>query len=157
MWCHTRWEDQHAWNWGRNKWDKSSLWVRTPCSTALFSQELHNSLFIQYIWSQANHILCAFFLSWFNIFSFISLDDIPSSINDLCRATRNPYDISKIAGGSSSGSAAVVAAGLCPVALGVDGGGNLFKNNNIIRKHQITLCRKTYFYHICFIVLYFFL
>lgn len=90
-------------------------------------------------------------------FSFISLDDIPSSINDLCRATRNPYDISKIAGGSSSGSAAVVAAGLCPVALGVDGGGNLFKNNNIIRKHQITLCRKTYFYHICFIVLYFFL
>lgn len=59
-------------------------------------------------------------------FSFISLDDVPSSINDLCRATRNPYDISKIAGGSSSGSAAVVAAGLCPVALGVDGGGNLF-------------------------------
>lgn len=39
------------------------------------------------------------------------------------RATRNPYDRSKITGGSSSGSAAVVAAGLCPVALGVDGGG----------------------------------
>ena len=39
------------------------------------------------------------------------------------RATRNPYDPGKIAGGSSSGSAAVVAAGLCPVALGVDGGG----------------------------------
>ncbi|KAF4403580.1 hypothetical protein G4B88_002433, partial [Cannabis sativa] len=39
----------------------------------------------------------------------------------LC-ATRNPYDPNKISGGSSSGSAAVVAAGLCPVALGVDGG-----------------------------------
>jgi len=39
------------------------------------------------------------------------------------RATRNPYDANKIAGGSSSGSAAVVSAGLCPVALGVDGGG----------------------------------
>lgn len=43
-----------------------------------------------------------------------------------CRATRNPHDRSKIAGGSSSGSAAVVASGLCPVALGVDGGGNLY-------------------------------
>lgn len=36
---------------------------------------------------------------------------------------RNPYDIKKISGGSSSGSAAVVSAGLCPIALGVDGGG----------------------------------
>lgn len=40
-----------------------------------------------------------------------------------CRVTRNPYDPYKIAGGSSSGSASVVSAGLCPVALGVDGGG----------------------------------
>lgn len=40
-----------------------------------------------------------------------------------CRVTRNPYDRSKVSGGSSSGSAAVVSAGLCPVALGVDGGG----------------------------------
>ncbi|EEF26645.1 glutamyl-tRNA(gln) amidotransferase subunit A, putative, partial [Ricinus communis] len=40
-------------------------------------------------------------------------------------ATRNPYDANKISGGSSSGSAAVVAAGLCPVALGVDGGGSV--------------------------------
>lgn len=43
--------------------------------------------------------------------------------NNLCRATRNPYDPTRIAGGSSSGSAAVVSAGLCPAALGVDGGG----------------------------------
>ncbi|KOM37868.1 hypothetical protein LR48_Vigan03g125000 [Vigna angularis] len=39
--------------------------------------------------------------------------------------TRNPYDTSKIAGGSSSGSASLVSAGLCPVALGVDGGGSV--------------------------------
>lgn len=39
------------------------------------------------------------------------------------RTTRNPHDTSRITGGSSSGSAAVVCAGLCPVALGVDGGG----------------------------------
>jgi len=41
----------------------------------------------------------------------------------LCRSAMNPYNAGKIAGGSSSGSAAVVCAGLCPVALGVDGGG----------------------------------
>jgi len=40
-----------------------------------------------------------------------------------CRPARNPYDSSKIAGGSSSGSASLVSAGLCPVTLGVDGGG----------------------------------
>ncbi|TKY60468.1 Fatty acid amide hydrolase [Spatholobus suberectus] len=48
-----------------------------------------------------------------------------SGINPHYGATRNPYDTNKIAGGSSSGSAAVVSAGLCPVALGVDGGGSV--------------------------------
>ncbi|KAK7318402.1 hypothetical protein RJT34_03102 [Clitoria ternatea] len=48
-----------------------------------------------------------------------------SGINPHYGAARNPYDPSKIAGGSSSGSAAVVSAGLCPVALGVDGGGSV--------------------------------
>jgi Asp-tRNA(Asn)/Glu-tRNA(Gln) amidotransferase A subunit family amidase len=42
----------------------------------------------------------------------------------LYRPTRNPYDSKKIAGGSSGGSASLVSAGLCPVALGVDGGGS---------------------------------
>ncbi|RWR82120.1 fatty acid amide hydrolase isoform X2 [Cinnamomum micranthum f. kanehirae] len=48
-----------------------------------------------------------------------------SGINPHYGATRNPYDTGKVAGGSSSGSAAVVSAGLCPVALGVDGGGSV--------------------------------
>ncbi|WOL00874.1 fatty acid amide hydrolase-like isoform X2 [Canna indica] len=48
-----------------------------------------------------------------------------SGINPHYGATRNPCDISKISGGSSSGSAAIVCAGLCPVALGVDGGGSV--------------------------------
>ncbi|KAL2553230.1 Fatty acid amide hydrolase [Forsythia ovata] len=48
-----------------------------------------------------------------------------SGINPHYGATRNPYNSSKITGGSSSGSAAVVAAGLCPVALGIDGGGSV--------------------------------
>ncbi|XP_060188025.1 fatty acid amide hydrolase-like isoform X2 [Lycium barbarum] len=48
-----------------------------------------------------------------------------SGINPHYGTTRNPYNIGRIAGGSSSGSAAVVAAGLCPAALGVDGGGSV--------------------------------
>ncbi|KAH9625862.1 hypothetical protein KSS87_009971, partial [Heliosperma pusillum] len=48
-----------------------------------------------------------------------------TGINPHYGATRNPYNTSRITGGSSSGSAAVVCAGLCPVALGVDGGGSV--------------------------------
>ncbi|XP_011624340.1 fatty acid amide hydrolase isoform X2 [Amborella trichopoda] len=48
-----------------------------------------------------------------------------SGINPHYGVTRNPYDSTKVSGGSSSGSAAVVSAGLCPVALGVDGGGSV--------------------------------
>jgi Asp-tRNA(Asn)/Glu-tRNA(Gln) amidotransferase A subunit family amidase len=40
-------------------------------------------------------------------------------------ATRNPHEPTHASGGSSSGSAAAVAAGLCPVALGADGGGSI--------------------------------
>ena len=39
--------------------------------------------------------------------------------------TRNPYDPGHYTGGSSSGPGAAVAAGLCPVALGADGGGSI--------------------------------
>lgn len=38
---------------------------------------------------------------------------------------RNPYDVLHHTGGSSSGSASAVAAGLCPLSVGADGGGSV--------------------------------
>lgn len=45
--------------------------------------------------------------------------------NPLYGTCPNPYDPSRLAGGSSSGSAAAVAAGLIPAALGTDTGGSV--------------------------------
>jgi len=45
--------------------------------------------------------------------------------NPIHGTPRNPYALDRYTGGSSSGPAAAVAAGLCPVALGADGGGSI--------------------------------
>lgn len=49
----------------------------------------------------------------------------PNGLNVHYGPVRNPYHPDHDTGGSSSGSAAAVAAGICPVAVGADGGGSI--------------------------------
>jgi len=48
-----------------------------------------------------------------------------TGINPHHGTARNPYDPTRCTGGSSSGPAASVAAGLCPIAVAADGGGSI--------------------------------
>lgn len=53
------------------------------------------------------------------------LSVIPVTTSVAFGATLNPWDVSRSPGGSSGGAAAALAAGLCTLAVGTDGGGSI--------------------------------
>ena len=56
-----------------------------------------------------------------NVPEFGMLAVTESALNGVCR---NPWDLNRTPGGSSGGAAAALAAGLCPISHGSDGGGS---------------------------------
>jgi len=63
-----------------------------------------------------------------NIFAKTTLPDfamLPSSLSSFHPLTRNPWDLSRTPGGSSSGAGAAAAAGYGPLHLGTDAGGSV--------------------------------
>ncbi|XP_071685927.1 fatty acid amide hydrolase-like [Rutidosis leptorrhynchoides] len=48
-----------------------------------------------------------------------------TGVNPNYGSARNPHDLKRYTGGSSSGPAAIVASGICSAALGTDGGGSI--------------------------------
>ena len=90
---------------------------RTDCSKANLTR----------VCTDSSDYVRAFEAAGLNIVGMTNMPEFASLIvadNESFGPTRNPWDLTRTAGGSSGGSAAAVAAGYTPIVHGTDGGGS---------------------------------
>lgn len=93
--------------------------VRTSNASALVGDDVaaHDARVVQWLKGAGAIVIAKTNLAEFSL--------TPTSVTSHYGPVRNPWDTARVSGGSSGGSAAAVAAGMCFGALGTDSGGSI--------------------------------
>jgi Asp-tRNA(Asn)/Glu-tRNA(Gln) amidotransferase A subunit family amidase len=108
-------------------WDGVPIGVKDELSVTGTPRTVGLS-YIRSLCSKDASVVAAFRRQGALIFAKLNMHEIGMGVtgnNSFHGICRNPYAPTHHTGGSSSGSAAAVASGLCPVAIGADGGGSV--------------------------------
>lgn len=104
------------------------LWVKDIFCEKWIITSAASKMLSDYIPPYESTIIKKLKESWMSSLGKCNMDEFAmgsSGENSQTKITKNPHGTERIPGGSSSGSAAAVAAGLVPAALGTDTGGSI--------------------------------